>query len=40
MEFNFILKMKAARANKWWNELPDRTRVAIWEDLKGIENSP
>ena len=37
---NFELRRKAAVADKWWNDLPEITKVAIWEDLKGIENAP
>ena len=37
MEFNYDLEMKAEKANRWWKDLPMVTRIAIYADLKGIE---
>lgn len=36
IEINFELRRKAAIADRWWKDLPDITRVAIWDDLKEI----
>lgn len=35
---NYKLERNVAKADKWWSNLPDVTRVAIWEDLQGIES--
>ncbi len=33
---NYDLQRKAMKADTWWAQLPEITRVAIWEDLKEI----
>ena len=36
--YHFELERKAIFADKWWEALPDITRVPIWEDLRGLTN--
>jgi len=38
--YNYGLHNKTLQANKWWLSLPEITRIAIWEDLRGIEDAP
>ena len=37
--YNYEMEHKATLADDLWNVLPEITRIAIWEDLKGFEDA-